>query len=74
MAKQLCDANGNNLSSPDIVLHAVSVTRTSNDAPGPLDDTGNANPDLDFRYDASLQGLCLQRQPEVPGRFLRRTP
>jgi len=39
MAKQLCDTNRNNLSSPDIVLHATGVTRTSNDAPGPLDDT-----------------------------------
>jgi hypothetical protein len=53
---QLCDSNGQNLSSPSVVLHAVSVTQASTNAPGPLDDTGNANPDFDFRYDATLGG------------------
>lgn len=53
---QLCDANGHNLSSPSIVVHATSVTQASSNAPGPLDDTGNANPDFDFRYDAALGG------------------
>lgn len=53
---QLCDANGQNLSSPSIAVHAVSVTQASTNAPGPLDDTGNANPDFDFRYDATLDG------------------
>jgi hypothetical protein len=53
---QLCDANGQNLSSPSVVLHAISVTQSSTNAPGPLDDTGNANPDFDFRYDATLGG------------------
>jgi hypothetical protein len=53
---QLCDSNGQNLSSPSIVLHAISVTQASTNAPGPLDDTGNANPDFDFRYDATLGG------------------
>jgi hypothetical protein len=53
---QLCDANGQNLSSPSIAVHAVSVTQASTNAPGPLDDTGNANPDFDFRYDATLGG------------------
>lgn len=51
---QLCDANGQDLSSPAIAVHAISVTRASTNAPGPLDDTGNANPDFDFRYDATL--------------------
>jgi hypothetical protein len=53
---QLCDTNGQNLSSPSIVLHAISITQASTNAPGPLDDTGNANPDFDFRYDATLDG------------------
>ena len=35
------------------------MTRTGNAAPGPLDDTGNANPDSDFRYDAALQGYVF---------------
>jgi hypothetical protein len=53
---QLCAANGQNLSSPSVVLHAISVTQASTNSPGPLDDTGNANPDFDFRYDATLDG------------------
>jgi hypothetical protein len=53
---QLCDTNGQNLSSASIGLHATSVTQASTNAPGPLDDTGNANPDFDFRYDAILGG------------------
>jgi hypothetical protein len=53
---QLCESNGQNLSSPSIAVHAVSVTQASTNAPGPLDDTGNANPDFDFRYDATLGG------------------
>jgi hypothetical protein len=53
---QLCDGNGQNLSSPSIAVHAISVTQASTNAPGPLDDTGNANPDNDFRFDATLGG------------------
>lgn len=64
---QLCDASGQNLSSPSIVVHAISVTLASTNAPGPLDDTGNANADFDFRYDATLGGyifnLSLQGFP-----------
>jgi hypothetical protein len=67
---QLCDSNGQNLSAPSIAVHAVSVTQASTNAPGPLDDTGNANPDFDFRYDATLGGtggyifnLCLRGAP-----------
>ncbi len=51
---QLCDANGANLSSASVTVHAVSVTQVSTNAPGFLDDSGNANPDLDFRYDVTL--------------------
>jgi probable HAF family extracellular repeat protein len=53
---QLCDASGANLSSPDVVLHATGVKLVSTDAPGALEDTGNANPDNSFRYDAILGG------------------
>ena len=56
---QLCDSAGNNLSSPSIVVHAVGVTRTSTNTPAVLDDTGNANPDMDFRYDATLAGYVF---------------
>jgi hypothetical protein len=53
---QLCDANGNNLSSSSIVVHATGITKVDNTASGVLDDSGNANPDYDFRYDPTLGG------------------
>jgi probable HAF family extracellular repeat protein len=53
---QLCDANGANLSAPDIVLQAQGVQLVSTSAPGQLADAGNANPDHNFRYDATLGG------------------
>ena len=52
---QLCDASGN-LSSPNIVLTALNVQLVSSTAPGPVEDSGSANPDSNFRYDASLGG------------------
>ena len=45
---QLCDAAGNNLSSQSIVLHATEIIAASGVA-GPVQDSGNANPDNDFR-------------------------
>jgi hypothetical protein len=56
---QLCDATGNNLSSSSITVHAVSVTRISMNTSATPDDTGNANPDADFRYDATLAGYIF---------------
>ena len=51
---QLCDASGNDLSSSSIVLHATGITRISTSAPGPVQDSGNANPDSDFRFESTL--------------------
>jgi hypothetical protein len=56
---QLCDAAGRNVSSPSIVVHATGIAQTSTNALGPLDDSGNANPDFDFRYDESLAGYIF---------------
>ena len=50
---RLCDASGGNLSSSSIVVHATGVTQVSTNAPGTLADTGNSNPDFDFRFDAT---------------------
>ena len=50
----LCDANGNDVSSSTIVVHATAVTNVSGYA-GPVESPGNAYPDNDFRYD-STQG------------------
>jgi hypothetical protein len=53
---QLCDANGVNVSNANVLVHATSVIMASTEAPGPLEDAGNANPDGNFRYDAGLGG------------------
>jgi hypothetical protein len=53
---QLVDANGNNVSAPGVVVHAVSVVQTSSSATVVLDDAGQANPDFDFRFDPTLGG------------------
>ena len=53
---QLRDANGANLSSSSIVVHAVELVRVSTQTTGPVEDAGNANPDFNFRYEASLGG------------------
>lgn len=50
---ELCDANGNDISSPSIVVHAAGFTATSG-VSGPVDDSGNTNPDNDFRFDTTL--------------------
>ncbi len=47
---KICDANGSNNSASSIVLHAMGVIMVSNNASEPLVDSGNANPDDDFRF------------------------
>lgn len=68
---QLTDARGNNVSSPRVVVQAIGVTVTSSGAPVPLDIAGNANPGLDFRYDAALGGYIfnLQLTGYAPGAY-----
>lgn len=51
---QLCDANGSNLSLPSVLVTATAITRVSDNAPGLLEDAGDANPDNNFRYDSTL--------------------
>jgi hypothetical protein len=46
----LTDANGNNLSSPNTVVHAVSLLQISSGTSSQPEAPGNSNPDLDFRY------------------------
>jgi hypothetical protein len=47
----LCDALGNNLSSLDMVVQATNITKLDNSvSPFVAEDSGNANPDLDFRF------------------------
>lgn len=49
----LCDANGNDVSSSGTVLHATQITGVSSFS-GDVEATGSANPDNDFRFDATL--------------------
>jgi hypothetical protein len=51
---ELCDANGNNLSTSSIIVHATGVVLVSTNTPGTLESPGNANPDNDFRFDSTL--------------------
>src|SRR5262249_14262897 len=51
---ELCDSSGNNVSSPSIVVNATSLVLTSTSAPAPLADSGNANPDYNFRFDPDM--------------------
>jgi uncharacterized membrane protein len=53
---QLCTTQGQNISSADVVVHAINITVVSDDTSGEVEDAGNANPDNDFRYDADLGG------------------
>lgn len=56
---RLVDANGNTLSSPTTVVHAVGAVQVSSQASATLEDSGNSNPDFDFRYDGSLSGYVF---------------
>jgi hypothetical protein len=68
---QICDAAGANLSQPSIGVTATSVHFEAATTTGPLDDSGNANPDLNFRYDPSLTGYIfnLKTSGLGPGRW-----
>mgnify|MGYP003344611243 CR=1 FL=1 len=45
---------GADVSSPTVVVTATSIYRVSDQAPGPLEGSGGANPDLNFRFDPAL--------------------
>jgi hypothetical protein len=66
---QLADAAGVNVSASTITVHATSTAQLSGTPTGLLDDSGAANPDYDFRYDASLGGYIfnLSLKGYLPG-------
>jgi hypothetical protein len=49
MKLQLCSATGENLSSAQVIVHAIGVSLVSSSTTGTPEDAGNANPDGDFR-------------------------
>jgi len=56
---QLCNSAGGNVSTPALTVHAVSITRTSDNASEDIEDAGNADPDDNFRYDAAIAGYIF---------------
>jgi len=56
---QLCDGSGGNYSSPATAVTATGLTLVSTSAGFAAQDSGNANPDSNFRYDASLAGYIF---------------
>jgi len=50
----ICGANSEDVSSSAVSLHAIGVTQLSTSASTDVIDAGNANPDADFRFDATL--------------------
>jgi hypothetical protein len=48
----LCDVNNVDVSSPGVVLNATAISLIGGSA-GAVEDAGNANPDSNFRYDAT---------------------
>lgn len=50
---ELCDGSGDDLSSPNIVLHATAVTMLST-VVGVPESPGNSNADSDFRFDSTM--------------------
>ena len=56
---QLCDVGTAKVSAPDIVVNATSVIQVTTQVPAVLSDSGNANPDLNFRYAAGTTGAYI---------------
>lgn len=57
---QLCDVNGNNVSSADVVVHAVNIQQISTSAYGDVITAGDANADNNFRFDNGMYILNLK--------------
>jgi hypothetical protein len=57
---QLCDINGNNVSSATTVLHATNVQQVSTSIMGDVITSGGANEDNNFRFDNGYYILNLK--------------
>jgi probable HAF family extracellular repeat protein len=53
---QLLDASGQNVSSAERIVHAIGLKNVGTAGDVPVADSGNANPDQDFRFDATIGG------------------
>ena len=66
---QLCDINGNNVSSADIVLQALNIEQISNSATGDVITAGSANADDNFRFDEGFYILNLKTTGLATGTY-----
>ena len=57
---QLCDINGNNVSSAGIVVQALNIEQVSSSIMGDVVTAGNANADTNFRFDNGSYILNLK--------------
>jgi hypothetical protein len=65
----LCDAAGTNVSSGSVAVVATAVYLLSTNAPGPLEDSGNANPDNQFRFAGGRYIFNLSLKGFVQGTY-----
>ena len=66
---QLCDVNGNNVSSAGFVVHATNIEQVSTSTSGDVITTGNANEDNDFRFDNGSYILNLKTTGLATGTY-----
>jgi hypothetical protein len=64
---EITDANGNNLSSAGLVVTAVGISLVSTNAYGPVEDSGNSNPDNNFRFTSDSYTYNLQTTGSATG-------
>ncbi|HEX8150251.1 MAG TPA: MBG domain-containing protein [Pyrinomonadaceae bacterium] len=70
---QLCNAGAADVSTPGAVVQATGVVMISTQIPAQLADSGNANPDFNFRYVAGTPGAYifnLSTKEYTPGTYL----
>jgi len=65
---QLCSASGSNASAQGIVLTAVDLVLDSTNTSGVVEDSGNANPDGNFRFEPGLAGYIFNLSTKGLGR------
>ena len=63
---QLCDINGNNLSSSSIAVTAFSLSKLEDAPSSYVEDSGRANPEQSFRYDAPNLGYVFNLSTKSP--------
>ena len=67
---EVCGAGGVNVSSASIIVHATSVTLASTAVSGQPEDSGNANPEDDFRFSAPFYIYNLSTKGLTSGTYL----